>query len=83
VAAPQQALYSIGEQVGIDFAREGVALDKGEEMSVGHTIAGNRIRMAGSIKLSADTSWKQYLTPAQQRRILRLAGGMARRYGYV
>jgi len=53
------------------------------ELSVGHTIAGNRLRMAGRVRLRPDVEWRERMSDRDRRRFWRIAGGVMRRFGYA
>jgi hypothetical protein len=51
-------------------------------MGVGHAVAGNRLRMAGAIRLKPDMEWAHKLSPRDKRIFWLLAGWLAKQYGY-
>lgn len=57
-------------------------LDKEYSYDVGHTIAGNRLRMAGNMKLRFDEAWKTRLSHRDRRTVEVLTGWLMLRYGY-
>lgn len=82
VTEPDEALHRIGQTVGVDMSGLSEAIKEGSEFSVGHTIAGNRIRMGGRLQLKADRAWEDQM-PVRDRRIFWfVAGGKARKLGY-
>lgn len=82
VTQPAQVLTDLGGWLGLDFEPVLTALNQGTALPVGHTIAGNRVRMAGQIRLKPDTEWQECM-PARDRRIFELlAGWQLRQYGY-
>lgn len=55
----------------------------GRELSVGHTIAGNRLRMSGKVRLARDDGWRSQMPERQRELFWRIAGRRMRRYGYA
>jgi len=49
---------------------------------VRHTIAGNRMRMAGRVRLRADVEWQEKMSPWDRWLCWTLAGWKLRQYGY-
>ena len=82
VQKPRETLLSIGAVTGVDFSQVADALDADEEMLVHHTIAGNRIRMNGKIRLQFEEVWKQELTTNKCRLFWNIAGWLLQRYSY-
>lgn len=83
VSDPDAELERIGRVLGIDFARVARGLVEGEPIAVGHTVAGNRVRMEGAIRLRPDLEWQEKLSVGDKRSFWRRAGWLARRYGYA
>lgn len=81
--APGESLAVLGELVGQDVAELRRAVDQGEPLGVGHLVAGNRLRMAGSLRLSLDEKWKTALSKREKQQFWLMAGWLARRYGYA
>lgn len=82
VVNPREKLVSIGQLIGLEFTQVAEAVENGTALPVGHTIAGNRLRMAGSVRLKADTEWMQKLPTNDQRLFWIMAGWLMRRYDY-
>lgn len=82
VENPQKVLTNIGQALEIGLAPVIDALLSGKQMKIGHNIAGNRVRMTGSIRLKPDYEWKQRLPKYDQRAFWLLAGVLAKTYGY-
>ena len=82
VEDPQDALRTVAALVGEDLAPLGRALAEGRPMDVGHNVGGNRLRMSKNIVLRADYAWTSMLPEADRRTFWRIAGWLARRYGY-
>ncbi len=78
----QETLGVIDSFVGLDYSSVEKKIAFGKELQVGHTVAGNRTRMLGAIKLKLDHEWEKKL-PAKDRRIFwSVAWPLAIRYGY-
>jgi hypothetical protein len=82
MARPEETVERIGPIVGLDMGELAAALTAGQPMAVNHTIAGNRLRLAGSIKLRADDEWVAKLPGRDRRAVEILIGWHMRRYGY-
>jgi hypothetical protein len=82
VTDPESVLARIGRLAGVDLAGVAEAARASREMAVGHTIAGNRLRMNGSLKLKPDLVWQQRLPRADRRVCWTVAGWLLRQYGY-
>lgn len=82
VTQPRAALEQIGRLVGLDMGPLTEAVDAGREFPVGHSIAGNRLRLAGPVRLRADNEWTEKLSPRDERVCWSMAGWLLRRYGY-
>ncbi len=59
---PRATLRSIAACIEIPLDELADKIEQGEEFSVGHNVAGNRLRMAGSVRLSPDTKWVRMLS---------------------
>lgn len=79
---PRRALAEIGRVAGFDLDALGQTVAAGEPVPVGHVIAGNRLRMAGQIKLRRDVEWLSRLASGDRRLCWALTGWLMRRYGY-
>ncbi len=82
VSDPVSELARIGAACDLDCNDLAVALAEGEPFAVGHTVAGNRLRMAGQIRLRADWEWVEQLPAADRRTCWNLSGWLLRQYGY-
>ncbi|CAN5197278.1 sulfotransferase [soil metagenome] len=83
VRDPGRVLGEIGRLTGLEMADLAGALGRGEEMTVGHMIAGNeRGRLKGRVRLQPDTGWAERLDPDDRRTFWLLAGWLLRWYGY-
>lgn len=76
-------LGQVGRQLGLDLAATGAALKRGEPVRPMHQIAGNRLRMQGSINLIRDEAWRCDMPARKQAAFNRLCGWLLRRYGYT
>ena len=52
---------NLGDAFDMNFGELVNALDTESDFHVSHTIAGNRLRMKGKIKLKPDFAWKEKL----------------------
>ena len=82
VEQPEKVLDKIGGVLQIKFEPVVDLLFSGREMAIGHNIAGNRIRKAGSIHLRPDYEWNEQMPGRDKRAFWLLAGRQARKYGY-
>ncbi len=79
---PVKILNKMGALIGVDLTPLGYELENGKSMKIGHTIAGNRLRMKRSVKLKPDFEWKRNL-PKEYENIFEILGGwLLHRYGY-
>ncbi|MFM9961419.1 MAG: sulfotransferase family protein [Planctomycetaceae bacterium] len=82
VADPQAQLDRVGRVCGLDYSTTAQALLTGESLKVEHPIAGNRMRMKGSVTLKPDWEWRERL-PARDRAVCWLcAGWLLLAFGY-
>ena len=82
VREPARQLLRIGDACGLDCHGLAGALEAGESFSVGHTVAGNRLRMAGAMRLKPDWDWVERLSEADRRTCWRLSGWLMKQYDY-
>ena len=82
VTQPQQALAQIANLTGLDFDSVSERLALGEALDIGHTVAGNRVRMSGHVKLKADLEWTAKLPKMARQICWSLAGWKLKQYGY-
>lgn len=82
VSQPETELARIGRACDLDCSGIARALAGGEAFPVGHTVAGNRLRMAGRVTLKADWEWLERLPTADRRICWALSGWLLKRYGY-
>lgn len=82
IGQPAVELRRIGDLLEMDLEPLATAVANGESMSVGHTIAGNRVRMSGSIQLRPDVEWVEKLTWREQAACWSLVGWLMKAYGY-
>lgn len=82
VAEPQIQLERLGQVCGLDYSATAQALLTGQPLRVEHPIAGNRMRMKGSVTLKPDWEWRDRL-PARDRAVCWLcAGWLLLAFGY-
>jgi len=82
VSDPAGVLDRIGRFIGADLEPVRTAVLAGRWVPVGHTVAGNRMRMAGRVRLQADWEWQERLSAADRRICGLAAGWLMQRYGY-
>ena len=82
IAEPEKILFKIGQFSGLEFDEVAGALEAGESMNVGHTVAGNRLRMNAEIKLRLDEEWKQKMSQIELWQFSAIAGLLLKKYGY-
>lgn len=79
---PDQVLTTIGQLMDLDLTPLKDKLINNETLDIGHTIAGNRLRMAKKIKLRLDTEWYEKMPSKDKRLFWLLCGSLMRCYGY-
>jgi len=82
VAHPELILTQLGSFLERDFGGLSMAAATGAAFSIGHVIAGNRLRMAGEVRLSGDTEWEKLMSAGDRIVCWSLAGCLLGRYGY-
>ena len=82
VTNPSMVLDQIGALVGEDLSGlvKGTALT--DLSQVRHTVGGNRVRFQKDIRIRADFVWMERLSVDDRRLFWRMAGWLARQYGY-
>lgn len=83
VAQPRKVLARIGRLIDLDLSELGDAVSAGQPMNMGHTIAGNRLRRSGGVRLRADMEWIEKLPRRDRRMCWTLAGWLLKHYGYT
>lgn len=83
VTEPQQALARLSECCGLDYSNTVAALMRGDPIRVEHAIAGNRMRMNGSIRIKPDWEWRDRLPLREQAVCWLCAGWLLLAYGYA
>ena len=71
---PRKVLEDIGKTVDLDLSAVAMSFAAGETLPVHHPIAGNRMRMAGGVKLRPDTEWMEKLSPLERWTVCALTG---------
>ena len=61
VTDPVRVLQRIGGVVDLDLSTVAERIAEGRPLSPNHTVAGNRVRMTGAIRLNPDMEWKERL----------------------
>lgn len=82
VGEPARELARIGALLGLETSELAHRVAAGEALDAGHTVAGNRMRLAGAVRLRPDDEWHARLSEQDRATFARHAGRLARRYGY-
>lgn len=82
IAEPSVELKRIGDLLEMDLETVASAATNGESMTLGHTIAGNRLRMSGAVRLRPDVEWLERLNWREQAACWGLVGWLMKSYGY-
>lgn len=83
VRALPVALAPLGEFLGLTPAELGARLVDEGGFRPGHAVAGNRLRLQQSVRLTPDVAWRSGLSPRDRARFQRLAGSTMRAFGYL
>jgi hypothetical protein len=79
---PEHALAGLGRFLGVEMGGLGTRVVNGDLMSAGHNIAGNRLRMQGSVRLRPDFEWRGRLSGMDRATVWTLAWPLLLWYGY-
>lgn len=82
IDCPEQALLRLQSFLELDLQQVVTSVLSKDEFPVGHQIAGNRLRMQGAVRLRGDSEWMRAMPSKDRDDCWRLAGWLARRYGY-
>jgi len=82
VNRPEHVLSHLQAALELDLQGVISAVMSDEAVPVGHQIAGNRLRMQGAVRLRGDREWMTAMPAQDRERCWRIAGWLARRYGY-
>lgn len=82
VDRPEQTLLRLQSFLELDMQHVVTSVLSNNVFSVGHQIAGNRLRMQGAVRLRGDSEWMHAMPATDRDACWRLAGWLARRYGY-
>jgi len=83
MSTPADTMKQIEKLSHIDLTRITAKLAAEEPFDVGHTIAGNRVRMSGAIKLRADQKWQRRLSRKKRLVFELVAKSGLKKYGYA
>ena len=83
VDTPGALLQRISPIVGVDLSEVMERIEDGGAMHAGHRVGGNRMRFAGEVRLRPDLEWTTKLPSSDSATFWRMAGWLARRYGYA
>jgi hypothetical protein len=75
-------LQRISDFIGVDLENVQRTITEEKKLYFGHTIAGNRVRMKGELRLKYDQEWRQKLSARDRRVTEILAGWLMTSYGY-
>ena len=82
ISQPAVELQRIGRLAGVNLEALAEGVVGGLPMKTGHTIAGNRLRMAGAVRLRSDVEWVEKLTWRERTLCWGIAGWLMKAYGY-
>lgn len=80
VMDPRKTLQRIGELINIDYSDVATNIEANKAMTVGHTVAGNKLRMSSNIQLKLDEEWKHGLSKLEKFIIWFITAGLLKRY---
>jgi len=79
---PTSALIQLGEWVSLDYSEVSRKLREGEPIESTHTMAGNRVRLTGPVKLKPVDTWAAHLPPKERRKFSIVTAPLLFAYGY-
>lgn len=81
---PQESLARLADTIAVDLTPLTDRVHDGADLEVGHNVAGNRVRMAGTVRLRGiDEEWIHRLSGREKLLYRTLAAPLLRRYGYA
>mgnify|MGYP001242309688 CR=1 FL=1 len=83
VSNPHVELKKIGDLMEIDLSSLSDMLSHNKNIKLGHSVAGNRLRMRNEIRMNPDTEWIGKLSTPEKHGFWLLSGWLMRRYGYT
>ena len=75
-------LDSIGDFLGRDFTEVASRIDSPQGIPIGHTVAGNRLRMSRSVTLRDVDSWPSQISESDRASVESGCSRLMNRYGY-
>lgn len=75
-------LDSIGDFLGKDFAEVASRIDSPQGIPIGHTVAGNRLRMSRSVTLREADPWSSLISASDRASVESGCSRLMNRYGY-
>lgn len=81
-ADPVEALRPVGELLRTDLTATAARAAAGEPIEPRHTVAGNRMRLSGPVRLAPDLAWRSELGSREIRLIDVTTRWLRKRYGY-
>lgn len=82
ITNPKMILNKVEKFIAYDFGEMAEVVSARKAMEVGHTIAGNRLRMAKSVRLQPDIEWMDKMPDEEQQMVWIMAGWLMSRYEY-
>lgn len=79
---PSRWLNSIGDFLGTDFTTVASLIDSQQEIPIGHTVAGNRLRMSRSVRLREVDSWSSEISASDRASVESRCKRLMDRFGY-
>lgn len=63
---PDQVLEEIGDLIDCDLSEVADVINNKRQLTIGHTIAGNRLRMLKTLNLRLDEEWRDSMSPSDK-----------------
>lgn len=82
VSHPEGEIRRIGQLTGLNLGEVARKVACGAPLSLGHTVAGNRLRMSRSVRLRPDVEWVDKLSVRDRFTCWAVSGWLLRMYGY-
>ena len=82
ISDPTGELGRIGQLTGLNLEPVAQQIANGETLSTGHTVAGNRLRMSGSVRLRPDVEWIERLSGRDRFTCWAVSGWLSTKFGY-